>query len=269
MFNGSRVYQRVESNQKPKFPLFPQEFRTSWRKLGDPEILNPDGYSFRWSPYYDSGSELPIFNYYEGKFTKGTPTSNINAYLNFYSNEERHMFEHDQAVSRTYHIFLPPGPVTAGYAIEACWEPPINEPVQNPVTDFPYSANQPEAVRFNYVVNEGLSITLDDLCCFSPPTVEQARVEVDYWYYYPNWHVYDYCGAWSPEFANGSGGYGPLTPCNGPDNWYCMFPHAYYKLDDGYYQFLAFIWYDKDFSIPIPEHLFAVTLFELEIDLHD
>ena len=155
MFNGSCGF----SQKQPKIPL-PDPFYVSWREMGDPEVLNADGYTPRWSPTWDSGSQLPIFNYWEGKFATGIPGAHLNAFINFYSHEERHVFLTDCQVDRTYHIWLPPGePVVAGYAVEACWEPPTVTPVTNPIEDFPITANQPEAYCFKYVVNNGQEIT--------------------------------------------------------------------------------------------------------------
>ena len=141
-------------------PPWPEPFRVSWRGLGDPQVLNADGYTLRWSPSYDSGNSQPIFNYYEGKYASGTPTANLNAYKNFYTHENRHMFMTDGAVTRTYTIWLPPGEViTAGYAVEACWEPPLNTPVTDPINDFPLTANQVEAYEFKCILNDGEIIT--------------------------------------------------------------------------------------------------------------
>jgi hypothetical protein len=160
MFDGS-----WEREGYQYYPPYPEPFRVSWRKLGDPQLLNADGYTIRWSPWYDSGSDLPIFNYWEGKYATGTPTANVNGYLNFYTHENRHMFYTDGSVNRTYKIWLPPGePVTAGYAVEACWEPPTVTPVTDPASDFPITANQVEAYEFRFVLNNGEPITDPDCC---------------------------------------------------------------------------------------------------------
>jgi hypothetical protein len=67
-------------------------------------------------------------------------------------------------VTRDYHIYLPPGPLTAGYAVEACWEPPTTTPVIDPANDFPISANQDEPYHFRVVVNNGQPITHNPCC---------------------------------------------------------------------------------------------------------
>ncbi|MCX6644820.1 MAG: hypothetical protein NTY09_00460, partial [bacterium] len=132
---------------------------------GDPEVVNADGYKPRWSPQWDEGSDMPIYKYWKGKYSSGTPNADLNAFLNFYSQEERHMFTVDSTVSRTYRIYMPTDNIVAGYAIEACWEPPSVMPVTNPLEDFPITANQTEAYRFHFVVNNGEVITDCESCC--------------------------------------------------------------------------------------------------------
>jgi hypothetical protein len=174
MFNGSCGFTQTH----PLIPL-PNPFYVSWRLMGDPEVLNADGYTPRWSPKWDSGSTLPILNYWKGRYAIGTPNADLNAYLNFYSQEERHIFATNSHVERTYRIWLPPGkPVVAGYAVEACWEPPTVTPVTNPIEDFPLSANQPEAYYFRYVVNNGEEITDCDEWQ-GPPWYDCGRMYVE------------------------------------------------------------------------------------------
>jgi len=177
MFNGSYEYPNSGFYKELPKPFF----RVSWREMGDPEVLNPDGYVVRWSPQWQSGSTLPIFSYWEGRFARGVPNADLNAYLNFYSHEERHMFASDASVSRTYHIWLPPGPVVAGYAVEACWEPPTVTPVTNPLEDFPVSANQGEAYHFKFVVNNGEVITECEDCCGGTSDCSEIYVEHAQW----------------------------------------------------------------------------------------
>ncbi len=159
MFEGS-----YELPCEEFFPPYPDPVRISWKEMGDPELLNPDGYTVRWSPTYDSGSSLPLLNYWPGKFSNGTPTANLNGYLDFYIAENRHMFTHSGVASRMYHIYVPPGPLVVGYAVEACWVPPDTYPVKNPAEDFPISANQEEPYYFRYVVNNGEPIEAE-FCC--------------------------------------------------------------------------------------------------------
>jgi len=176
MFNGSYEYPWPSNDI-----IWPDEIiRLSWRETGDAEVIDPDGYTERWSPHYESGSDMPIFNYWEGKYASGVPNADLNAYLNFYTDEERHMFTVDGIVYRTYTIYLPPGPLVAGYAVEACWEPPLVTPVTDPLNDFPITANQPEPYHFEYVVNNGEVITDCDDCCFYI-NCDKVRIELQQW----------------------------------------------------------------------------------------
>lgn len=256
MFNGSHV---IPHDLNGKFPLYPADYVVSWRLKGDPELLNADGYSYRWSPWYESGSDMPIFNYWEGKFASGIPTANINGYLNFYSLEERHIFETSKKVSRVYHIWLPPGPVVAGYAVEACWVPPDVTPVTDPVKDFPYSANQPEAYHFNVVVNNGEPITEEDPCC-DGHNIYEARAEIDVWYLTEG-YIYGFMvGSKAPEFGWNPGG-GSAAECDGPDNWYCLGPASWNKIPNGTFKAISFEYHTKE-TITKPIYI-AVDLFEV------
>ena len=197
MFNGSYVL----PPGLEYFPPYPEPYRISWSEVGDPEVLNPDGYTVRWSPTYNSGSDLPLLNYWAGKYSNGTPTANVNAYLEFYTNPERHIFNVYGTKTRTYTIYLPPGPVAAGYAIEACWMPPDNYPVTNPVTDFPISANQDEPYFINLVVNNGEPITVDDYCCgcdFDYPCGD-LHLESTQWGPQDDTEIVNVCWTYQPE----------------------------------------------------------------------
>jgi hypothetical protein len=230
MFQGSR-----EFDWNPPSLFYPENYRVSSRLLGDPELLNADGYTFRWCPMFDIGSSMPIFNYWPGKYSNGTPTANVNGFLNYYSNEDRHMFECDANVSRTYHIWLPPGPLVVGYAVEACWEPPLVNPVINPAEDFPITANQPEPYYFNVVINDGQPVT-DKNCCNREDelpdwTVHEARVEMNLWYFPlpPDpltgtfWaHGYADQFDWEGDGPGFARSFLFDDHCDGPDNWWCL-----------------------------------------------
>jgi hypothetical protein len=271
MFNGSEVNEETQ----PGHPLWPQPFRMSWRELGDPELLNADGYTHRWSPWYDSGSDKPIFKYWAGKHSSGTPTANINGFLYFYSNEERHMFECDESVTRTYHISLPPGPVVVGYAVEACWEPPTVTPVVNPATDFPFSANQPEAYHFKFVVNDGNPVTDPDCCNYENWTVHEVRAEIQFWYKnLPGYEWMSPDGAYhimasSSKFSWNPGGW-PIDPddhCDGPDTWYCISGEHFSQWGPAKYKCIGIIHiYKYKISLDEPMPFPAIDVFEVIVE---
>jgi len=265
MFQGSH---EIPKNYE-KYPLYPQNYRLSWRLMGDPELLNADGYSYRWSPWYDSGLPQPIFNYWEGRYAKGTPTANVNGYLNFYSHEERHMFAHDASVSRTYHIWLPPGPIVAGYAVEACWEPPLVKPVTNPVEDFPITANQPEAYRFKIVINDGNPVT-DPWCCNTgQSTVHEARAEIYLWYLPPEHQGGYWIGTWTDEWGWCDTGC-TTSDCEEPPEWRCFGPFPVGQvLPNGVHQLVGIQYHVWTGSPHVKVPYLAMDVYEIVIHIPD
>jgi len=139
----------------------------SWALRGDWELINPDGYSYFWSPPFNPDSNWPITQYYEGKYSIGEPSATINAYKSFYSDEDRHLFRPGEHVTRTYRIHTQPGPLTVGYAVDASWAPPTVKTVVNPLNDFPPEANQPEPYKIDILINNGDPIQGNE-CCGSP-----------------------------------------------------------------------------------------------------
>ena len=258
MFQGSHV---IPDNMS-KLPLYPLDYRLSWRLMGDPEILNADGYTYFWSPAYDSGFPNPIFNYWEGKYAfGGTPTANINGYLNFYSNETRHMLESGASVERIFHLSLPPGPIVAGYALDVCWEPPLVMPVMNPVDDFPITANQPELFYFKLIYNDGEVIT-DPYCCnVAGSSIQQGRVELDLWYQLPDAEDERWVGAWCEYFKLSKGGVATIE-CNSPDPEHirCAPSYLFSYQPSGIYQVLG--WESHYWTAKYP----AFDVFEVVLD---
>jgi hypothetical protein len=254
MFDGSWT---DPGNKNKKFYPWPDPFRVSWRKLGDPQVLNADGYTGRWSPTYDSGSQQPIFNYWPGKYANGTPTANINAYMNFYTTENRHMFTCYGQKSRTYHIWLPKGPVVAGYAVEACWEPPTKTPVTNPALDFPLTANQPEAYEFYVNLHNGQPI-IELPCCGQIYDPSDSYLVSKQWGGHTAQHFAFYTG----EYWWNSGYY--MYPCGDslPDE-YCNDFFLAENFPDGDYMGVAINFRAPGYS---PEEI-AYTVFEFTIDL--
>ncbi len=253
MFNGSYVNEGDE-----KFPPYPEPFRVSWRKLGDPQVMNADGFTLRWSPSYDSGLPQPIFNYWEGKYATGVPTANLNAYKDFYTNENRHIFAHYGEATRTYRIWLPPGEaVVAGYAVEACWELPVKMPVTDPINDFPSTANQPEAYSFYYNVNNGEPITDPDCCgdLYDPST---AYMYSKQWGGHTATHF-----AFHSDYSNEDGVY--WNPCG--DEWpdmYCVHEFHAVNFPDGDYIGIALNYHLPPYD---PRDEIAYSVFEFTIDL--
>jgi hypothetical protein len=274
MFQGSREFDL----NPPSSPFYPENYRVSSRLLGDPELLNADGYTFRWCPEFDIGSSMPIFNYWPGKYSNGTPTANVNGFLNYYSDENRHMFECDASLSRTYHIWLPPGPLVVGYAVEACWEPPLVNPVINPAEDFPITANQPEPYYFNVVINDGQPVTDEDCCNWEYDlpnwSVHQARAEMNLWHFPlppDSWGGYFSVLTHVDNFNYDGGGPGIMCGyeyddhCDGPENWWCIMGGLFKQYNEpGIYQGISWQYLADDHTEPEYKY-FALDLFEIVI----
>lgn len=246
------------------YPLYPSDYFLSWRIMGDPEVMNPDGYTYYWSPWYDSGSEWDIFKYWEGKYASvEPPTANINAYLDYYSNENRHMLESGETVSRTFTLSLPSGITMAGYALDVCWEPPTVMPVLNPAEDFPITANQPELYHFEVVYHNNEII--NDECCWLD--IDEGYVEFNYWYNLsPQYQDCYSVGSWCETFSIQKGGY-CIDECNSPepDHIRCAPGYWFDLIPDGFYQVLAFEHHEKLY-LPNPFSHPSIDVYEVEID---
>jgi hypothetical protein len=261
MFNGS-----LELPSAKPLPPYPEPYRISWRGMGDPDVLNADGYTLRWSPWY-SGSSNPLLSYWPGKYSSGTPTANLNAFLNFYTDEDRHMFTCNGIVSRTYHIYLPPGPLVAGYAVEACWVAPEKTPVTDPASDFPFSANQDEPYHFDLVINNNEPITHHPCCGFDQDDeCKDMHVEVLQW------------GGVSvsilvtqmppPDYGQG---HNLQDDCqeDDPPHWYGIDPLECSFYPDGYYRGVVVVERGYDENWQIVRDRIAYDLFDWTVDLED
>jgi len=158
MFQASQLVPDNDLRVRAGFNPRPGEWK--WRysssEKGDPELMNPDGWTQIFAPdvrinEFDMERGLPIFEYYEGRYATGADLASINAYRHFWTNETRHMFEVGKSATRTY-IIRPPavGPVIeASYAVYAHWAPPSVVPVVDPATDFPPQANSSLPYEFS------------------------------------------------------------------------------------------------------------------------
>jgi hypothetical protein len=255
IFNGSFL---VWSDQLWAYYL-PDPSRISWRDLGDPEVLNADGYTPRWSLNWQYGEDRPIYRYWKGKYSNGTPNGDINAYLDFYTDEARHMFDCLGTVERTYKIWLPPGEVVvAGYAVEACWELPLKMPVTDPLNDFPLTANQPEPYHLKYTLNGGEPITdCDEMD--SNYGCSTSRVELRQWGSIPYW------GDWV-SYPNGEmGSHNFLYPCEPPEDGVFLQPSppCYDGWGNGKYRQLLTV-YKPKLNGPHEVVAFAITDYVID-----
>ena len=258
MFNGSFQTNLDADHLYP----YHKPIRVSWKLLGDPELLNPDGYTPRWNPdWHEEKSDLPMFNYCPGKHSNGTPTANLNGFLNFYTDENRHMFRTGKYVERTYHLWIPPGPLVAGYAVDACWEPPTVTPVTDPANDFPYSANQSEPYYFKNIINKGQVIDYKPCCT---KFCDNFWFEAKLWYGKINDWVFIMGSPWG---TNDEGAWPcsnwPNAPQQGADSYSTDVIDAVTDMwPNGYYRKLMLVYYN---DVSNPKIAYDVMDFTIDI----
>jgi hypothetical protein len=122
------------------------------RTKGEGEVVNADGFTTLYNPT-TIGHGLE--SYMKGKLATSTaPSSTLNGFKRFVTNDPantRNAFYAGDEIEVTYQIVMPkaPNPWVFGYAVDASWAPPINKPVDDPMTDFALSANCPEAWKID------------------------------------------------------------------------------------------------------------------------
>ncbi len=135
MFNGSHT-----------FPV--SGLTTPDKSAGDGELVNADGYTTLYNITTEGSGPGGIQGYMQGRFATDTPPS---ATLNGYKRHgtytpanTRNAFYAGDKSAEWYEIMLPSTALVLGYAVDASWVAPTVNPVTDPMTDFPPSANCPE-----------------------------------------------------------------------------------------------------------------------------
>jgi hypothetical protein len=123
-------------------------------ETGDPQLLNPDGYTkayypsaYPWPPIFKYQPDGDLGGTFEGEEWGWVPP--YMPFINYYSSEVRRHFASNAVVTRTYHIALPPGEWDFGYTVDACWAAPTVFPVTDIETDFPKQANTLKCYRLD------------------------------------------------------------------------------------------------------------------------
>lgn len=132
----------------------------SHRFLGDGQVLNPDGFTALYNP--STVDYAPFMGYLHGRLASpDIPDAQLNAYKRFISDpsSQRAVFEAGDQVMVTYNLHLPLAPLVLGYAVDASWAHPINNPVWDPWTDFGPEANCPEAWKIEVTEAPGSYLT--------------------------------------------------------------------------------------------------------------
>ncbi|HDS30355.1 MAG TPA: hypothetical protein ENN67_04845, partial [Firmicutes bacterium] len=135
MFNASHLY--------PVSGLIAPD-----RTLGDGEVVNADGYTSLYNSLTEGSGPQGLEGYIKGKMaTVQAPDSQLNGYIQYISSggTARNAFFAEDEILKTFNIDMPDGVFRFGYAVDACWAPPITKPVTDPIADFGPEANCPEA----------------------------------------------------------------------------------------------------------------------------
>jgi hypothetical protein len=118
------------------------------RDLGDGQILNADGYTTLYNMTTAGSGPKGFQGYIEGDLaTHQVPNGLLDAYKRYITDDPsntRNAFFAGDSIELTYEVDMPDGPFVFGYAVDACWEPPVTKPVTDPMTDFGPEANCPE-----------------------------------------------------------------------------------------------------------------------------
>ncbi len=142
--------------------VFPESGLTiSDPAMGDGGLLNADGYTALYNGS-TMGMAGPMFTYYPGEHsTPVIPNADINGFKRYREGFTRNVLPPGSNNSETYSIRMPESPQFAfGYAVDASWAEPINQPVSDPETDFGPEANCTEAWKIK-VTEYGPGLTVD------------------------------------------------------------------------------------------------------------
>ncbi len=138
-------------------------FPVSGRKIAwgadVPILLNADGYTNLFNPteFPENQPGPPALRYIPGKLaTGGDLSATLNPFVAYRQNSPRRMFVAGASETRTFRLYLPPGPIHFGYAVDACWQLVPHE-IVDPLVDFPPDANCLEAYEINIDLPHGVS----------------------------------------------------------------------------------------------------------------
>ncbi len=110
-------------------------------------MITTDGYTSLFNPTEYPETTPPALGYIPGlKATGGDLSSTLNPFLTFEADKPRCTFLPGTTSTRKVQLQLVGGPLDFGYAVDVCWQL-VDEPVIDPVEDFPPDANCLEAFR--------------------------------------------------------------------------------------------------------------------------
>lgn len=154
IFQGSKVFPASYENY-----LF-----TSNPSLGEGALMNPDGYTTLFNPATTGNGPGGIFGYEKAKWASDAwPNSNLNGFKRHISpgteNTRNALYAATYAEAQ-YELKFSTGGFVFGYAVDCSWAPPLTQPVQDPMVDFPPDANALEPWKIDITqeaVDQGLT----------------------------------------------------------------------------------------------------------------
>jgi len=126
---------------------FPEaDLSTPNEAAGDGCLLNADGFTSLYNQSTEGSGPGGLEGYIKGKFAFNDigADATLNGYKRFISivaGNTRNAFLSGDTVSAEFEIAKPDGLFIFGYAMDACWDTPIEKPVDDPMTDFGPDAN--------------------------------------------------------------------------------------------------------------------------------
>ncbi|MCX6647609.1 MAG: hypothetical protein NTY09_14800, partial [bacterium] len=118
---------------------------TSDPSIGEGALTNADGYTALYNSSTLTAPVGDLQKYFPGKLSTATmPNSDINGYIYFRTDDpanDRNAFYANSFDIKTFSMKLPTDVFVIGYAVDASWAPPIETPVDDPLTDFDTTAN--------------------------------------------------------------------------------------------------------------------------------
>ena len=154
IFQGSKVFPASYENF-----LF-----TSNPSLGEGALMNPDGYTTLFNPATSGNGPGGIFGYEKARWASDAwPNSNLNGFKRHISpgpeNTRNALYAASYAEAQ-YELKFSTGGFVFGYAVDCSWAPPLTQPVQDPMLDFPPDANALEPWKIaitQEAVDQGLT----------------------------------------------------------------------------------------------------------------
>jgi len=109
------------------------------------ELVNADGYTSLYNPTTAGSGPGGLQGYIHGKMAGFPwPNTTLNGFKRHVTDNQwntRNAFYASTVNTQIYEVYKPAGSFLIGYAVDASWVPPINNPVVDPMTDFPPEAN--------------------------------------------------------------------------------------------------------------------------------